>query len=367
MRHALAKSFAVRLASGSLGLLLWVTPAMQAPLHAAPAAAAPAAAAPAAAAPAAAAPAAAAPATVTPSDKCVPTNRRTGAELESKCYALGFGGLERTVRVYVPAARKDPMPLVVVMHGGGGSAGGMEWLTNEGFNRIADRDGALIVYPDGIGKGWNDGRTDMKSKSVAEHIDDLGFLRALPHELATLFPIDSQRVYATGISNGGLMSYRLACDAADVYAAVAPVAANMSVELAPKCRPARPISIAIIDGTDDPIMPWAGGPIKVLLSARGTVLSTRATADQWVSLDRCGALRNDGKPVDADPDDGTSLLISSADCAAHTQVRLYEVRGGGHTWPRGKPYLGKWIVGRVSQELDANEVIWQFFRQHALH
>jgi polyhydroxybutyrate depolymerase len=100
----------------------------------------------------------------------------------------------------------------------------MEKLTEGKFNRIADRDGAIIVYPDGLGRGWNDGRTDLKSKAVAEQVDDIGFLRALPRKISSQFPVDTTRVFATGRSNGGPMSYRLACDAADVFAAVAPVA-----------------------------------------------------------------------------------------------------------------------------------------------
>ena len=240
----------------------------------------------------------------------------------------------------------------------------MEKLTEGKFNRIADGDGAIIVYPDGLGRGWNDGRTDLKSKAIAEQVDDIGFLGALPREISSRFPVDTTRVFATGISNGGLMSYRLACDAADVFAAVAPVAANMSVEIAPRCHPAREVSMLVINGTDDPIMPWNGGTIRVLWAARGTVLSTQATADRWIELDRCEPLREIGEVVDQDPGDGTSLVKHSARCASRADVTLFEIRGGGHTWPDGLPYLGPRIVGRVSRELNASEQIWEFFRQH---
>src|SRR5262245_2037870 len=99
------------------------------------------------------------------SKDCVSINRRQAATSEAKCYSMEHAGVVRTFRVYAPAPLKGPAPLVLVLHGGGGSGGNMEWLTERGFNRIADRDGAVIVYPDGIGKGWNDGRTDMKSKA----------------------------------------------------------------------------------------------------------------------------------------------------------------------------------------------------------
>lgn len=301
---------------------------------------------------------------VTSSD-CAPINRRQAATSEAKCYSIEHGGLTRTFRVYAPVGLKKPVPLVMVLHGGGGSGGNMEWLTQRGFNRIADRDGAVIVYPDGISKGWNDGRSDMKTKAVAEQIDDVGFLRALAHALAAMFPIDPKRIYVTGISNGGMMSNRLACDAADVFAAAAPVAGDLSVDVAPRCKPARPVSIASFNGTDDPVVPWGGGQVKVLWAKRGAVISAQETLEEWRKLDRCGEQR-DGAVVDSVREDATSIVEHSSSCAEGTEVRLYEIRGGGHTWPGGEAYLGERLVGRVSREIDANEVIWKFFQQHRL-
>ncbi len=300
------------------------------------------------------------------SSDCPLRDLRRAEAVEAKCYSMEYASMERTFRLYVPQKRAQPLPLVLVLHGGGGDGAAMEKLTRHGFNRIADRDGAVIAYPDGFGRGWNDGRMDQTAKPVAEQVDDLGFLRALPAAISAQIPIDPKRVYATGISNGGLMSYRLACDSADVFAAVAPVAANLSVELASRCRPSRPISIAIINGTDDPIMPWNGGAIRLFWRTHGTVLSTQATVDRWIALDRCGSRREVGNTVDSNPAEGTSVYQHFAQCAERTEVRLYEIRGGGHTWPGGWPYLGAWIVGKLSQKLDANGVIWDFFRQHPL-
>ncbi len=243
----------------------------------------------------------------------------------------------------------------------------MEWLTRQGFNRIADHDGAIIAYPDGIGHRWNDGRLDARGGAPDQKADDVGFLRALPGQISTSFPVDPRRVYAAGISNGGLMSYRLACDTADVFAAVAAVAANMSEALAPRCAPSRPVSVAIFNGTADPIMPWNGGPIKVLWSARGTVLSTQDTAKRWVGLDRCGTALQQGTVIQGEgEDDGTAVMPWTTQCAGNTEIRLYEIRAGGHTWPQGESYLGEWIVGKVSRQINANQTIWQFFRRHSL-
>lgn len=296
-------------------------------------------------------------------DDCLAARRKDTSQ-EAACYSLVQDGRKRTLRIYVPSGRKEPLPVVLVLHGGGGTGGGMEWLTRRGFNRIADRDGAIVVYPDGIDHGWNDGRSANRSAADAA-VDDLGFLRALPRELAALHAVDRARLYVTGISNGGMMSYRLACDAAGVFAAAAPVAANMAVELEGACHPARAIPLLIMNGVDDPIMPWKGGPIRVLWMTRGTVLSSEDTAARWLALDHCGAL--EPQPlIEAEPADGTSAAPRLARCADGGEVRLYEIRGGGHAWPKGEPYLGSRIIGRVSQALDANETIWTFFRQHAL-
>jgi polyhydroxybutyrate depolymerase len=303
----------------------------------------------------------------TPSSSCVRLRGKARAKpLETRCFALSQAGQERTFRLYVPPHLAGPVPLILVLHGGGGSGAGMERLTLQGLDRIADREGAVVAYPDGVGKGWNDGRSDLRSQATRQNVDDVGFLRALVMDLASSLPIDRSRVYATGISNGGMMSYRLACDAADVFAAVAPVAADFGSELSSRCAPARPISIAIFQGTEDPIMPWAGGEVRILVFTHGHVISAADSFDRWRALDRCGD-PSSSDPRAAEPPDGTSVVTHLAGpCAAGTEVRLYEIRGGGHTWPSGQPYLGPRLVGRVSHALDANQEIWSFLSRFRL-
>ncbi|MDB6042775.1 MAG: hypothetical protein JWM63_1326 [Gammaproteobacteria bacterium] len=305
-------------------------------------------------------------AAITSSTACT-TMTRHDPTPESKCYSIEHGGLKRTFRLYIPAKTTEgALPLIFVLHGGGGTGANMEWLTRQGFNRIADREGAIIAYPDGVGRSWNDGRADLQSRSSNEKVDDLGYLRELPREISGTFPVDVARVYATGISNGGFMAYRLACDAADVFAAVAPVAASLPVDLGQRCAPARAVSLTIINGTEDPIVPWNGGAIRVLWVARGSVLSAQATAARWMELDKCDSLHDVGGLKDAVADDGTALLQRTAECAGKSEITLYEVRGGGHTWPGGEAYLGQTIVGRVSHELNANETVWRFFSGRSL-
>lgn len=298
---------------------------------------------------------------------CVSARGRSAYKIESKCMRLPYDNQVRTFRIYVPTTpAKKPLPLLLALHGGGGSGSAMEALTLGQFNRLGDKHGFVVLYPDGIERGWNDGRSDLKTKAAQDDIDDVGFLRALVTHVSDRYSINKRRVYATGISNGGLMSYRLACDSADVFAAIAPVAANLAVELANECRPARGISVAIFNGTDDPIMPWTGGDIKVLWSRRGTVLSTQATFERWLKLNDC-ALPSTHMPINRIADDSTSLVKHDArDCSDGSEVQLYEILGGGHTWPGGNQYLAERIVGKVSRELNASETIWKFFSRRSL-
>jgi len=299
------------------------------------------------------------------SDACETPPRRQAASVKAACYSMSHGGLERVFRVYLPAGHGGPLPLLFVLHGGGGSAGNMEWLTENAFERIADRDGVLVAYPEGVGNSWNDGRQDLRAEAAQRGIDDVGFLRTLPTEIAASYDVDLTRVYSTGISNGGFMSFRLACDAADVFAAVAPVTANLSADVAPQCMPARPISVAILNGTEDPLVPWGGGQVRVLLQRRGEVLSTMATLERWREIDDCGAVET-GQVIDNVADDETTLRRHVASCARGTELLLVEIIGGGHTWPGGVQYLPELLVGRTSRELEASDAIWEFLRRFQL-
>src|SRR5262249_51070220 len=137
----------------------------------------------------------------------------------------------RTYVLHLPRDREPskPAPLVIAMHGGSGTGEGFPRLTHHGFDDLADRDGWIVVYPDGIGKNWNDGRKVERSEAYKKNIDDVGFISALIDELTSNHAVDRKRVYATGISNGGFMSQRLARDLSSKIAAIAPVAANLHV------------------------------------------------------------------------------------------------------------------------------------------
>jgi polyhydroxybutyrate depolymerase len=297
-------------------------------------------------------------------DACLTAPGRSHEKLESHCESLSYGGRVRTYQLYVPARLHEPAPLLFVLHGGGGSGANMALMSRQGFNRIADREGAIVVYPDGVGRNWNDGRSGVRSRAMEENVDDVGFLRALARELSTRYRVDAKRIYSTGISNGGFMSFRLACEAADVFAAIAPVAANLSEDLGSRCRPSRPVSVAILNGTHDPLVPWAGGRVGSMGVNRGMAWSTEKTLDTWAALDGCRE-KSDDQVIEKIPDDDTSVVLHvRSQCRAGSEVRLYEIRGGGHTWPRGEKHLAERWVGKVSQELDGAEEIWQFLSAH---
>jgi polyhydroxybutyrate depolymerase len=250
------------------------------------------------------------------------------------------------------------VPLVLVFHGGGGRASQMAGLT--GFDALADQQRFIVAYPDGVGRHWNDGR----GRSTA---DDVGFIRALLDELEHSYPIDARRVYATGISNGGFFSNRLACDLADRFAAIASVAATMPEPLAGECRPSRPISVLYMQGTHDPLVPIDGGKIGF---RRGRSLGQNISLADSVALWRRVDGISSAPAVENLPDrvdDGTHVRREiSRGGKDRSEVIAYIIEGGGHTWPGGPQYLPTFIVGRASRNLDATRVIYEFFAQHSL-
>jgi polyhydroxybutyrate depolymerase len=266
-----------------------------------------------------------------------------------------FGGLARTYRVHVPPG--TPAGLVLNLHGGAATGSGQEGLTD--FDAVADTTNLVVVYPDGYDKSWADGRG--ASPAARHRVDDLGFLVALAGQLANDFGVAPGRVFATGMSNGAFMSNRLACDRADVFAAIAPVSGTLGVGV--PCNPSRPVSVLEVHGTDDPLVPFNGGPVH----GRGGVshsIAVTSMVDKWRSADGC-----QGDPSKQDlPDVGDETSVHRFDataCADHTEVVFYKVDNGGHTWPGAKQYLPKAIIGATTRAFGASEVIAHFFLAHA--
>lgn len=278
-------------------------------------------------------------------------------------------GTVRTYLVHVPSQndKKNPIPLLFVLHGGGGTGKGMVQLTLGGFNILAEKEGFIVVYPDGVEKHWNDGRGLRRYHLQREHIDDVGFISALIDHLEQELNIDKRRIYITGISNGGMMSYRLACELTDRIAAISPVASSMGENISLNCSPSKPISVLMINGVEDPLVPWKGGEIKVGPLQFGKVLSVSSTVRFWVNHNQCSSFPIISWEPDKDPHDGTRVRREVYGQGREgTEVTLYAIEGGGHTWPNGYQYLGEWMIGRTGRDIDANEVIWNFVKRYSL-
>lgn len=281
--------------------------------------------------------------------------------------SLVHGGRTRSYLLYVPQAY-DPAtaaPLVIGLHGGGGNGEKAEKLS--GFSQQADRGGFLAVYPDAIEKNWNDGRGVNQYLSHREHVDDVGFISALIDAVGKDFSIDRTRVYVTGMSNGAIMAHRLACEAAQKFAAIAPVAGAMAANTAATCSPSKPISALVINGTADSLVPWDGGYVRWFgRKTFGAIRSVPETVGFWVAHNGCSPKPEINLEPDADPEDGTRVLKREyGHCRGGVSVILYEVQGGGHTWPMGTKYLPAILIGKTSQDINASEVIWNFFRTHS--
>ncbi len=277
---------------------------------------------------------------------------------------LSSEGVERTYYVYRPACQvRYPAPVVMAFHGGGGTARGMDKLCG-GITSCADRQGFVVVFPDGVSRGWNDGRTINEKNRP----NDVQFISTLCDSIVKEGIADPQRIYATGISNGGFFSQYLALKLPDKIAAVASVAATLS-DLHEGMMTHKPVPIMYILGVEDPLVPFSGGKIggKVLWKSRGTAIPAERAVDFWLSNNGIAKNKRQEEVLDTIPEDGTKVMFRDyGQPGSRSQVSVYEIEGGGHTWPRGWQYLPVAVVGKTSQEMDANSVIWQFFNTHHL-
>jgi polyhydroxybutyrate depolymerase len=244
---------------------------------------------------------------------------------------MQFGGALRTYLVHVPPNRAPgtPVPLLVDMHGIFLDAQIQRGLSN--YVQFADREGFIIVFPNGIDNAWNIGPCCTFSRTV----DDVGFLRALVGRFTSAGCVDPKRVYAAGYSMGGGMSHYLACNAGDVFAAVAPAAFDLLQE-AP-CAPTRPITVVSFRGTADFIVPYAGGPSRPPNGLNTTInfLGAERTFTRWAELNRCT-----GQPAAA-----LNGCRTYAQCASGVEVTFCSTLGGSHVagdaniaWPILKRY-----------------------------
>jgi polyhydroxybutyrate depolymerase len=303
---------------------------------------------------------------------------------------------------------KQHYPVVILLHGMNQDPEDMERLT--GFDALADKDGIIAVYPIAVHGRWNagvrpqearpatmapgrrryggggagypggggggypgggggypgGGGQQPRSKEPDEDrrpaaADDVAFFTAMLDQLGTKFSVDASRIYAAGLSEGGFMSLRLACALGDRLAAVAAVSAAMPKTMI--CLPSRPVPLVMISGTSDPVVPYGGGTEHNMNLA---TLSVEDSAKTWAKYDRCGEKPEKSK-LPASAKGGMETKVDTYNgCQKDAQVVLYSIKGAGNTWPGGEQYEAENAIGRTSADLNADEVLWNFFATRKL-
>jgi len=282
---------------------------------------------------------------------------------------LQVGSRARTFLVHLPPrfAERGPLPVLLGFHGGGGSAQGFQKYA--GLDAVADREGFVVVYPDGSGRlgrrllTWNAGSCCGSARE--SRVDDVGFTIRLLGDLAPDLPLDRTRIYATGHSNGAMMAYRLAAEAAERIAAIAPVAGAMQLA---SFAPARPMPVLHVHSVDDPRALYLGGlgPPFPFTRVRVEHNAVEGALARWVVFDGCAAeptvVEQRGAPENGADAGHTATLLDFAPCASGADVRLWKLTGAGHGWPGAPSVLGESVMGPETRVILAAEEVWRFVR-----
>jgi len=273
---------------------------------------------------------------------------------------LMHDGIERSYVIRTPvdlAKGNRRVPLVLVLHGGGGNADNAEKMT--GFTDKAGREGFVVVYPEGTGRlkdrllTWNAGH--CCGYAMDNRVDDVGFIRALIARLIKSYPIDPGRIYATGMSNGGMMAHRLGIELSGSIAAIAPVVGTIFGD---EKKPEHPVSAIMLNGMLDKSVPYLGGPSGGRFTGAWDGTPAKPALEQaafWASANRCA-----GDPV---RNENGKVARWRYACPAGRAVELYLVHDNGHAWPGGQQ--GSRLGDKPSSSLNGTDVIWEFFKAHA--
>jgi polyhydroxybutyrate depolymerase len=275
---------------------------------------------------------------------------------------LTVDGRERNFLVHIPPKYdpKKPTPVILAFHGGGANASNMVAFSN--LNDKSDKSGFIVVYPNGSGRqekilSFNGG--NCCAYAMNNKIDDVEFTRRILDNLAKSANIDSKRIYATGISNGGIMCYLLASELSERIAAIAPVGGPMGTS---NCNPKRPVSVIHFHGTDDEFAPFKGGKGKGFTGTE--FYSVDHSIQAWIKANGC----NKAPSILNIPDnskDGTTITRKTFGSGKdNSEVVLIEIQGGGHTWPGQEPRLKS--LGKSTKNISANDLMWEFFQKHPI-
>jgi polyhydroxybutyrate depolymerase len=261
---------------------------------------------------------------------------------------LNFGGVTRSYRLHLPPTYNGstPVPLVFNLHGYTSNAMEQELYSN--MNAVSDTANFIVCYPDGLNNSWNSGF----SAPYYGGVDDVGYISALIDHLGYQYNIDLRRVYSCGMSNGGFMSFRLACDLESRIAAVASVTGTMTSLQANNCNLARPVPVLQIHGTADATVPYLG--------ATGW-LSVDSVCSFWRQQNGCISPTLVDSMPDLVNEGSTVVRYWNTECADSTEVLHFKVENGGHTWPGAFPVS---TLGNTNQDIKASTEIWHFFLRH---
>jgi polyhydroxybutyrate depolymerase len=247
------------------------------------------------------------------------------------------------------------MPVVIALHGGGGNAEGM--AQTSGLTAKADEERFIVIYPNGTGRlrnrllTWNSG--NCCGYAQENNVDDVSFIRSLIGQVQEELNVDSRRIFVTGFSNGGMMSYRLACELSDTIAAIAPVAGAFNYE---QCKPVQPVSLVAFHGTADEHVLYEGGEPRRRVDRNPRVDRSVAEAIRyWVKRNECANRARTERR-------GRVIIDDYAGCRDGTGVRLYKLEGQGHAWPGGEAWA-RW-ADKPATAVRATDAMWEFFFRH---
>jgi len=286
----------------------------------------------------------------------------------SKREIFEFNGQSRSYILHLPPTYNgvDELPLVIVLHGGGGNARNIEDVT--GFSKKADKEGFIVVYPDGSGKldnyllTWNAGF--CCGYALENNIDDVGFIRALIGYLQKNYSINPDMIYITGASNGGIMSYRLGAELSDIVAAIGPVIASIGGKATEESllwvipKPDYPVSVIAFNGMIDERIPYNGGQPTVN-DTRGafSYLSVNDSIVFWVTHNHCLT-----EPIKNISESGNIIVDNYTNGYNNTEVVIYSILNNVHAWHGGKQGSDK--GDEPTQEISATDLMWEFFKTH---
>lgn len=274
---------------------------------------------------------------------------------------------QRKFTVHTPTgySNSKPVPLVVMLHGGGGTMANAQGFTN--LNAVSNANGFLAVYPQGYGLipsggfSWADGRGTSADISG---IDDLGFIDRLLDSLIARYTVDTNRVYLCGFSNGGFMTQRFACQQNRRFAAMASLGSIMDTALYARCKPSRPIPMLVMLGTEDPFVPYNGGPM--IGSGNVTpVIGVDTLINFWRTNNSClTANLPVSLPDIVLTDSSTVTLYQFTNCSCNSDLLFYRINDGGHTWPGVEIPSYELIAGQTNEDIQASAELWKFFKAH---